>query len=294
MGVSFVTVAALAATQNGRITSRQLRARGFGNSSIESAVRLGHLHRVHRGVYAVGHVAPSPLGDWHAAVLAGGPGAVLSHRSAATLLRIRDGVGPRIDVTVPAGGHARAGIAFHRSKLEPWEVTEVSHIPTTSPARTLVDLAHALDDPDAVEWAAREMQFRRLFDRRLLELANHRWPDRTVTRILESLAPTGSRLEVAFLSRVVRRHRLPEPQSQVRLEGFRVDFFWPQARLVVEVDGKAHDEPAMRQADAVRDNVLQLAGYVVLRYRWADVHRRDAQTARQIRRALADSHPRPG
>ena len=297
MGVNFGSVAALAATQNGRVTTRQLRERGFGNSSIENGIRAGHLFRVHHGVYIVGHRAPSRLGAWHGAVLACGPAAVLSHRCAATLLGIRDGVGPRIDVTVPSSGRRRPGIAVHRARLLPFEIARWSDIPVTSPNRTMVDLAHELIDPEQIEWAMRELQFRRLYDRVLLELSNHRRRNATVARLLDGFAATQSPLEVAFLRRVVRRHHLPVPECQVKLEGFRVDFFWPQAGLIVEVDGRSHDQPLMRQADATRDAVHAAIGLMTLRYRWADVHRRDLAVATEIAARLGERagfHPGSG
>ena len=93
----------------------------------------------------------------------------------------------------------------------------------------MVDLAHHLRDRDAIEWAMREMQFRRLYDRELLELSNRRRPSRFISELLDLMAPTGSPLEVAFLNRVVRRHGLPEPECQAKREGFRVDFCWEDA-----------------------------------------------------------------
>jgi very-short-patch-repair endonuclease len=293
MRASFAKAAEIAAVQNGRITTRQLRSDcDFQNSGIERAIQAGKLHRVHQGVYAVGHLAPSRLGDWHAAVLACGPEAALSHRCTATLMRVRDGVGPRIDVTIPPGSHrSRPGIEIHRSPLEPWERGTWSNIPVTSPARTVVDVAHEIKDDDAIEWMVRELQFRRLYDRQLLELANRRRPNRTVNRLLDHMPHTRSPLEVAFLNRVVRRHSLAAPECQARLEGFRVDFFWPAARLVVEVDGKDHDLPMMRLADDARDRVLSAAGFVVLRFRWAHIHSHDAATAKQIRSTLANDTP---
>ncbi|MEJ7892483.1 MAG: DUF559 domain-containing protein [Solirubrobacteraceae bacterium] len=238
-------------------------------------------------MFAVGHLAPSRLGDWHAAVLACGEGSRLSHRCAATLMKIRDGVGPRIDVTIPTtSGRRRPGILIHHGALPPYEVGTWSNIPVTSPARTMVDLAHELDEEDDIEWALRQLQYRRLFDRTALELANRRRPNRVLTRFLNDLAPTASRLEVAFMSRVVRRHNLPLPDLQAKPLGFKVDFLWPAAMLVVETDGSEHDQPSMRATDAARDNLLGLAGYRVLRYRWSDVHRHHERTAGQILQAL--------
>jgi very-short-patch-repair endonuclease len=291
MDAKFAEAATIAARQNGRITTKQLKRCGVGKSSIERGVDAGRLHRVHTGVFALGHLAPSRLGDWQAAVLACGDGAVLSHRCAATLMGIRDGVGPRVDVTIPTtSGRRRTGIEIHHGPLPGYEVGTWSDIPVTSPARTMVDLAHLLDEEDDVAWALRQLQYRRLFERTALELANRRRPNRVLTRLLDDLPRTASRLEVAFMSRVVRRHRLPEPDCQALIEGFHVDFHWPWAALIVEADGRNHDEPSMRAADAARDNILQIAGYRVLRYRWADVHRHHERTARQIRQALRIRH----
>lgn len=287
MDAKFAAAARIAAEQNGRITTAQLSTCEIGKSGIEKGVRAGRLHPVHRGVFAVGHLAPSAFGDAHAAVLAGGADALLSVRWAARLLGIRDGVGPRIDVTVPPTSHRqRSGIAFHRSEVLPFERGTFANIPVTSPARTMVDLAHHLGDRDGIEWALREMQFKRLYDHRLLELSNQRRPSRFISALLERLVPTGSPLEVAFLHRVVRRHGLPEPICQARPCGFRVDFLWERALLVVEVDGRAHDEPLMKRADAHRDAVLRAAGIEVQRYRWADVHVHHERTARRIRHLL--------
>lgn len=291
MGASFSRAAEIAAAQNGRITTRQLHACGFSRRSIERGVEAGRLHRVHVGVYALGHLAPSRLADWHGDVLACGGDALLSIRCAATLLGIRDGVGPRTDVTIPPGSHRRRpGIEVHRSLVLPFERGTFANVPITSPARTLVDLAHHLDDRDQVEWALREMQFRRLYDFSLLELSNRRRPHRVVAALLQGVAPTGSRLEVAFLNRVVRRHGLAEPVCQAKPLGFRVDFFWEEAMLVVEVDGKNHDQPLMRLADEHRDAALRAAGIEVLRFRWADVHMHHARTAATVRSAWRLRH----
>src|SRR5688500_18535701 len=123
MRANFARAAEIAAAQHGRITARQLRDEcDFQNSSIERGVEAGRLHRVHQGVYALGHLAPSREGDWHAAVLACGEDAVLSCRCAATAWGIRDGVGPKIDVTIPPGSHRkRPGIQIHRANLLPFE-----------------------------------------------------------------------------------------------------------------------------------------------------------------------------
>ena len=123
-------------------------------------------------------------------------------------------------------------------------------------------MAHELDDPADVQWMLRQPQYRRLYDLSALELSLARRPHRVLNELLRDLAPTASPLETAFLTKVIRRHGLPEPECQVKLEGFTVDFYWPEYRLIVEVDGHNHALPAMQQADAVRDNRLLLAEYL--------------------------------
>jgi very-short-patch-repair endonuclease len=154
----------------------------------------------------------------------------------------------------------------------------------------MVDLVHELRDQERIEWALRELQFRRLYDQQLLELSHHRRPNRILGRLLAGIEPTRSPLEIAFLHRVVRRHNLPTPEVNTRPLGFLVDFLWPAAKLIVETDGRQHDDPLRAQADAVRDAVHAGAGYLTLRYRWADVHRHDRRTATQIRRHLRMRH----
>jgi len=269
------------------ITVAQLRACGFENGSIENAVRHKRLHRMHRGVYAVGHRAPSQLADWHGDVLACGASAWLSFGHAANALGFHDRPGRLIDVTIAGrSGRRRPGIAIHHADLLPVEVGTWRGIPITSPSRTMVDLAHELRTEERVTWALRQLEFEGLYDHRLLELSNHRRPNRILGRLLGGVEPTLSPLEIAFLHRVVRLHNLPRPEVNVRPVGFLVDFLWPQAKLIAETDGRQHDEPFQRQADAIRDAWHDEVGYLTLRYRSSDVHLHHDRTARQIRHLL--------
>jgi very-short-patch-repair endonuclease len=298
MGASLVArwraVAEIAARQHGLVSTRQLHASGVGKGSIEKAHRSGRLWRIHRGVYAVGHPALSQEGKWLAAVLACGSGAALSHRSAASLWQIRSAELARVEVTVPREGtYRRPGTLIHTSPLPPGEVVHKRDIPVTSPARTAVDLAHALHDPDQVHRLLREMQFRRLFDTTALEVANHRRPSAVLSLTVADLRPTRSPHEDAFKSKVLRRYRIPDPEYNRLVQGFTVDCHWPRARLVVEIDGNNHINPAMLQADAFRNNVLQAAGVMVLHYTRTDIDRRHAQVAAQVLAAL-ESRTRHG
>ena len=164
-------MARIAARQHGVLSVPQLKGCGFSSSAIGDRVKAGRLHRIHRGVYAVGHAGIGDEGRWMAAVLACGEGAVLSHRSAAELwsiLRVRrpSGAGARalpdpVDVTVPgdSGRAKRAGVRLHRSlTLSPADCALHEGIPVTKPARTLEDLRRVLS---AKQFAAalREAEF---------------------------------------------------------------------------------------------------------------------------------------
>jgi len=141
-------VAELAGQQHGVVARRQLLAFGLGPGAIEHRIANGRLHRVHYGVYAVGYRSLTPHGRWLAAVLAAGPGAVLSHRSAAALWGLRPAAGRRIDVTVRRRGRRdRPGIAVHVTReLRDRDRAQRVSIPVTSVARTLLDLAGVIPE----------------------------------------------------------------------------------------------------------------------------------------------------
>ena len=279
----WLAVATLAARQWGRVSTAQLHAAGIGRGAIEKAVRSGRLHRLHRGVYAVGHLAPSDHGRWMAAVLACGGDAALSHRSAARLHRIGRGEGMRPDVTVP-GDRRPPQITVHRAPLPPHHVTDRAGIRVTTVARTIADLAHELED-DGLRGVVREAQFLGVFDLAATKEAAGRRPSRPLNDLVEEMLGS-SRLNDDFL-RLLRRHRLPLPLPEHRLRGHRVDFVYEHARVAIELDGyRAHRSVDAFQRDLAIGNALQLAGWLLLRFSWADVHRRPRQTAATVRRAL--------
>jgi very-short-patch-repair endonuclease len=265
-------VAPLAARQHGVASLTQLKAAGLSPDAIKRRVRAGRLHRVHQGVYAVGHVGLGEKGRWMAAVLACGPGAVLSHRAAGALWKIMASPPQQSDVTVPAiaGRKRRAGIRLHRSiTLLPSHCTLRDAIPVTRPARTLDDLHGVLS---AKEFAAalREAEYLGL-------------------PIGERLRPDGTRseLEARFLALCGRRH-LPRPEVNVRLGAFTVDFFWRDVRLVVEVDGwESHRTRSAFEADRARDAQLKSDGYQVLRFAHRQIERDPGGVVATLRRALA-------
>jgi hypothetical protein len=266
----------LADRQHGVVARWQLEKLGVGKGSIERRVRMGRLHRLHRGVYAVGHRVLSREARWMAAVLACGPGAVLSHRSAAALWGVRNPSSRAIEVTTPRKSRSRGGIQRHFAVLPADEVTTEYGIPVTTVPRTLFDLA-AVSSADVVEHALRESEYRRLHDRLSLPDLLARYPGRQGSpTVRESLRrrrdlPTGrarSWLELEFLP-FLRRNGLPRPRLNVWLEvggrSIQVDCLWP-GDVVVELDGfAAHGTRIAFREDRARDRRLRVAGYGVTR-----------------------------
>jgi very-short-patch-repair endonuclease len=287
-------IARVAARQHGVITRRQLLAVGLFPSGISDRVKAGRLHRIHRGVYAVGHYRLSNEGRWIAAVLACGEDAVLSHRSAGQLwgiLRPRGrrlsmadsrGEGLPIDVTVPGNGGRKRhrGISVHRSStLTTAACTLHDGIPVTTPARTLADLRHVLS-PARFASALREAEFLRL---PVGDGAGRSGSTHQRTR---------TELEAMFMA-LVRRHRLPRPEVNVRVDRYEVDFLWRPQQLIVEVDGwESHGTRSAFEEDRARDARLTSFGYAVLRFTWHQVDEEPRVVARTIRTVLASRQPR--
>lgn len=268
-----LAIAAIAARQYGVIALAQLTALGLSASAVRMRVAAGRLHRVHRGVYSVGHRLLSPRGEWMAATRALGPGALLSHRAAAALWDlIRMPKGP-IDVTVPGrGGRSRRrGIVVHRRQVSAEQRAVCDRIAVTSVARTLLDLAEVVDAgllQRAYERAAKlELLDLRAIER-TLAIANGR---RGVTALAALLpydpaaaAAADSELERIFCD-LVEPTDLPEPQVNVLVDGFLVDAYWPEARLVVELDSyEFHSDRPVFERDHLKIGKLTLAGYLVL------------------------------
>jgi very-short-patch-repair endonuclease len=282
-----VRVAALAAEHWGVVSLHELLQCGFTAREVEGRVKTGYLHRVHRGVYAVGHPNLPLEGHFLAATKACGPTAVLSHYSAATLWGLVDWDGRRPEVTVPGTTtRTHKGIRVHRSRtLHRADTTRRHTIPVTTPARTIHDLSSVLPYK-GVRRAARQALTRKL-------LAPRHLP----ARIAATIAPTRSELEDAVLDLIVQ-HRLqpPDVNQPLTIGGRRIipDFRWPAQRLVVEADGATwHDNPIAHQDDAERQAILEAHGERVVRVTWHQAISRPRQTITRLIRAGAPKLPSP-
>ena len=286
-------IAALAERQHGMVARRQLVALGVGSRATDHRLKCGRLHPVHRGVCAVGHRVITQRGRWMAAVLASGSGGVLSHRSAAALWGIRPTSRTSVDVTTPRRLHARPGLHPHRAVLPTDEMTVHDGIPTSTPARTLLDLAGVVPG-QALERALDEAEILRLpGPQPLLE----RYPRRRGAAnlrllLLTSRSPTPTRtvLEDRFHT-FVDHHRLPRPETNTLVDVYEVDAVWRDARLIVELDGFAtHGTRRAFERDRERDRRLAAAGWCVIRLTWRQLAGGEA-LAYELRELL--TRPRP-
>jgi predicted transcriptional regulator of viral defense system len=267
-----LAIAAVAERQHGVIDHSQLVALGLSRGSIQRRVRAGRLHRIHQGVYAVGHKRLTQRGRWMAGVLAGGHGAHLSRRSAAALwgiLPVRAGT----HVTTPRRLRDRDGIEFHSQSLQFDEVTTHGGIPTTTVARTLLDIAAT--EPDQLERAFNEAEYRRLWDAVGVTAIIGRHAGQPGTRRLAALIQAGAKgitreeLEHAFHA-FVEKFDLPRPLRNQPLtvedRTFYPDAMWPGERLIVELDSRAaHDTTSRFDSDRERDRLLAIEGWTVVR-----------------------------
>jgi very-short-patch-repair endonuclease len=269
----------VARRQHGVVTRGQLLELGFSGRAIDHRLKTGRLHRVRRGVFAVGRPELGVYGHWMAAVLCCGPGAVLSHESAAALWEIRPTRRREIEISVLVGARRRhAGIVVHRRvALGGSDVTRRHDIPVTRPVCTLIDMATRLP-PSQLEAAINEADKRDLTDPEALRAALDRVATprpgiATLRRTLDrrTFTLTDSELERRFLP-LARRAGLPRPETGRRLNGFRVDFYWSELHLVVETDGlRYHRTPAQQARDRLRDQAHAVAGLTPLRFTRAQI-----------------------
>jgi very-short-patch-repair endonuclease len=296
-------IAALVERQHGVVAGWQLRDLGFGEQVARKRKAAGRFHRIHQGVYAFGYPRLSRKGHLMAAVLACGPGAVLSYRSAAFLHGILDDNRDRVDVIAPnRRGRAPRGLAAHRDgTLTPTDRVVIEGIPCTSLARTLLDIA-ATEAPRALRYAVTQAEVEKIFDlAEVVELLKRSKGRRGVARLrlaieLHDPAEQDARSELEKkLLRLFKRGRLspPEVNGHLVVDGISMmpDFIWRDARLIVEADGRrVHGTVTAFEKDRQRDQRLVAAGWTVIHATWHQATQEPERLLRILRALL--SRPR--
>lgn len=299
----------LCVRQHGVVTRCQLIAAGVTRAQVEGVLNSGFLRPVVRGVYEV-EGARTPLSRVMAAAIIGGEQAVVSHVTAGRLWKLLPpsgsraaaGSGPRaligkreaIHVTIPPGRtRTSKGITWHRvCPPEPDELGEYSGIPVTAPARTILDLAAVLGSRDleralARAWRNDLLDASSLED--LVERNTGRWGVRGLRAIVDQ--PNGPRLTRSEaedrLLELVRDGCLPDPETNVVVGPYELDFLWRNSSLVVEVDGYAyHGSSAQFERDRRKDAWLQGEGFRVIRLSWSQIVEESTATAVLLGQAL--------
>jgi hypothetical protein len=265
-------VQAVAGRQHGIVKSKQVREAGLSRQGVRRRVEAGWLVRLHEGVYAVGHTALTDKSHLVAAVYACGEEALASHRAAGKLWGILRG-GQPIEVTGPRSREVGKGFILHRSRLIHKEDRAlIANIPVTSLARTLVDLADVLPEKQLAN-AVNEAEIKRLFDLQPVQRVLDRLPGRKgrhkLNRVLSAyrdvqpfIRSRGERLVLEICG----QHGLPRPRVNTWVESQEVDFYWPEANLVLEFDGgDVHRTTRAFYEDRKRDRALAARGIHVVR-----------------------------
>ena len=303
-GIDDHLIKELARRQHGVVAGWQLNQLGFGEGVARKRKAVGRFHRVHQGVYAFGHPVLSRKGHLIAAVLACGPSAVLSHRSAAHLHEILDDSRNWVDVVAPnRRGRAPDGIRAHRDgTLTPTDRVMIDGIPCTSIARTLLDIA-ATESPRTLRYAVTQAEVEEVFDlTEVVELLKRSKGRRGVARLRSAIEhhdpqEQEARLELEKkLLRLIKRAGLrPEVNGHLLVQGISLmpDFIWRDARLIVEADSRrVHGTVTAFEKDRLRDQRLAAAGWTVIRVTWHQVTNEPERLVQTLRKLLSRSTPR--
>jgi len=286
MRSSAATLARIAAAQRGRITTGQLLGAGVDRHRIKRWVADGRLRREHVGVYTLGHPDPSPQGTYMSAVLAAGSGAHVSHGACAHLLVIVRGRPPRPEVTVPTTAHrTRPGIVIHRVRaLHPLDTANLDGIPITTVPRVLLDLAPTTE-PGELARACHEAWVRHRVTPQYVEACMARNPGKPGGAKLRRAL--GSDIVLSFLEKgflaLLHAHGLPRPRTNIDREGDKVDCYWAQRDLTIElVSYRYHATRYGFETDVARRRRSRH-----LAYSYGDVFERGDATAAEIAVLLA-------
>jgi very-short-patch-repair endonuclease len=291
-------IAQVTGRQRGRIARRQLRAIGVASSAITWLTAHDRLFPLHRGVFAFGHRAPTELGDETAALLAAGDDAVLSRLSAAVLWGLLppasgDGL---IHITLPGRhGPTLPGVHIHRTRaLTSADVRVRQGLPVVSPACALLDIAELVTARQFELACDQAMVDRIVTPGQIAELLARTSGRRAgvllaaeLARLSEGPTLTRSEAEELFL-RLIRLAMLPVPRVNSRAHGYEIDFYWPQQRFAVEVDGyRFHSSRRAFEHDRRKDAALQAAGIIVLRVTWRQLQDEPFAIVARVAQCLA-------
>ncbi len=285
-----------ALTVNGVVDCAALQAAGLTRNAIRSAVAGGRLFHLFRGTYAVADPALLPLAWETAALLALGPDAVLSHRSAAALWGLASRDPNTVHVTVIGRkARSREGIGVHRvATLHPADITIKSRLRLMTPARALIDFASEASSSE-IEYGFGEARAKRLIDDAKLEQALRRTPAnhpgaallRHLLRSDPATTYTRSKAE-RTVRRLLKAANLAQPRTNVPLLGYTADFLWPEHKLILEVDGYGtHGHRLAFESDRRRDQILAANGYTVIRVTWEQLRNEPYGVIARIAQALA-------
>jgi hypothetical protein len=268
-------ISELSGRQHGYVARRQLLALGVSSSAI--ARRTDLIPSDHKGVYAVGHVERTPIALAHAAVLACGPEAVLSHDSAAALWGLRRWPPP--PEVISPHKRVRPGIDSHRSALRSRDITVNFGMRVTTVIRTIIDIEPRLTDPQLI---------RAIQDARVAHHLKASKLDGLLLRcrrarelIDPSQNPTRSKHEDDFVA-WAERHGLPTPRINIKVNGKVLDALFPEERVIVELDSvEFHDNPISFRTDRRRDRGSAAHGFVTVRLLKEDLTDEDAELLHQ-------------
>lgn len=288
-------IAAIAQLQRGRVSRAQLLAAGIADRTIYHLAANGFLRRRHRGVYAVGHTAPTALAAETEALLACGAHAVLSHQTAACLLKLLPDGNPDPHVTI-RGRHGACpkGVIVHRTaRLNQYEVRIVDQLPVTSALRTLLDLA-AVVDLATLERAVEQALHEKLVSQRQLRQAaaganGSRGAPRLRVILDQQREPGLLRSKAERRMReLIRLAQLPEPKTNVPMHGVEADLHWPELGVVVEVQShKFHLTKAALERDTRKAARLTAAGLVVSYVTWLQMEHEAYAVVARVAQTLA-------
>jgi very-short-patch-repair endonuclease len=288
-------IASVAERQHGAFSAKQATQAGITARMRKGRIASGRWRPLHRGVYAIAGTRPSRSRQVMSAVLAAGPSAAASHRSAAALLGLISGDEGPVHVVVAPSLHlaGRRGVVVHRANLRVNDIRRVDNIPVTAAHRTLVDLAGVVR-ADVLAGAVDRSLIRGLTTVPRVaayvheqHLTNRRGVDKLARLLVDrSNGALESELERRFEGKL-ERSPLPAPVRQYPFGAHRIDFAYPDHRIAIELDGLAvHGTALALGKDLLRQNTLVLGGWLVLRFTWHDVVTEWTRTRRTIEDAL--------